>query len=589
MDKDPIKEDGPDNIEKVMSEFGGRLNEVPEVRLERLGYVLVESETGTRIMKISAYEKSQREATERAEKIPFDKVVIEFESDARTGLIHEVDFSSLHNSIDWFTESSRDSFMYDDAEKAFKTVYCADNKLIALYQSVSKLAGEKRLPLLNQADDSDLEAQILFADTHFGAIDRVLSESGYSKKLSELNDLLYDLEAAIEDDPEEVPKQERIGQVTEKIDTLLQFMTGKYGDVDIFNSAFSKELSERSNDDDNWSEDFDTQDKITPLDLIKEAIIVIYNDLELPELAKKVASVTSLDELTAEVPTIAPITQRQMELQSGIKDKSLDPRDVSGEFSELKRKRKKNQSILEGIKDLTRLPELQAQSVIDKLDRFRGKLFNADKDGKRRINRFTLDGKPDKELDKDPGSISGDCTEGKPLPFNHKDIDLFNIKVFGSKNEHVGNIYLLQTTLGGNYDYLEEINPKLKEFMENGEDSELKTTPVWHLEAVQIISGAQWDDAAIRKFFQTLNQAAERKGVHGITLNTGRDQISNHRSISEPFLSWLESSPEVINTNVVIPRVNQSDIVSGFQGQGEAFFVPNKLYFDKETREGDFD
>ena len=101
--------------------------------------------------------------------------------------------------------------------------------------------------------------------------------------------------------------------------------------------------------------------------------------------------------------------------------------------------------------------------------------------------KLILDGKPDQKLDENPGAISGDCTEGQPLPFDDPTIPVFNVKVFDSKQRHIGNIYLLNTTEMG-----------------AGQN-------VWHLDAIQIPEGRiEWDDA-IPQLIRSLGEEAKKE------------------------------------------------------------------------------
>jgi hypothetical protein len=116
----------------------------------------------------------------------------------------------------------------------------------------------------------------------------------------------------------------------------------------------------------------------------------------------------------------------------------------------------------------------------------------------------------DKELDKDPGKVSGDCTEGVPLPFLDSGNRLFNVKVF-SNGEHAGNIYLLE-----------------------GNDEEGEPY-VWHFDAIQVPMYMDWSSAA-KNILNGFIEEAQKKGVRAITINDRPELVSNYDYISSAFL-----------------------------------------------------
>lgn len=122
---------------------------------------------------------------------------------------------------------------------------------------------------------------------------------------------------------------------------------------------------------------------------------------------------------------------------------------------------------------------------------------------------LTLDARIDPVLDRDPGVVSRDCTEGKPLPFLDPGNDLYNVKVFRDQ-EHIGNVYLLQV-----------------------KDKEDKPQ-VWHLDAIQIPVYADWSKAAPAILEGFANQAKQR-GVKAITINNQAHHISNYDYVAEAF------------------------------------------------------
>lgn len=122
--------------------------------------------------------------------------------------------------------------------------------------------------------------------------------------------------------------------------------------------------------------------------------------------------------------------------------------------------------------------------------------------------RFVAD--IDQELDADPGKVSGDCTEGAPLPFLNPENGLYNIKVYRD-GEYVGNIYLLQI---------------------NGKKSGKPI--IWHLDAIQIPQYLNWDTASTT-IVDALKTQATKAGVKYITINSAPEYISNYDYIQWAF------------------------------------------------------
>jgi len=135
---------------------------------------------------------------------------------------------------------------------------------------------------------------------------------------------------------------------------------------------------------------------------------------------------------------------------------------------------------------------------------------------------FTFVSDIDEELDKDPGKVSGDCTESAPLPFLRADNGLYNVKVF-AEDSHIGNIYLLQVKDDEGQPY------------------------IWHLDAIQIPKYLAWGKAAsqIRDAFI---QQAQQRGVQHLTINSSEHHISNYNYISEAFKGL---STEMISSGAV--------------------------------------
>ncbi|HSX16409.1 MAG TPA: hypothetical protein VLF40_06465 [Candidatus Saccharimonadales bacterium] len=163
-----------------------------------------------------------------------------------------------------------------------------------------------------------------------------------------------------------------------------------------------------------------------------------------------------------------------------------------------------------------------------------------------------LDGGPDAVLDADPGAFSGDCTEGRPLPFG-QGVGVHNIKV-RLDGKHTGNVYLLATT-----------------------DSAGRS--VWHLDAVQIPAyGIDWERFPA-VFTALLATEAHSNEVSAITVNSVWHLISNYDYIGKAFLQYVRaiSGGSKISSDrvaeVVFPETSDLIGTSDFQGRGNTQLV----------------
>lgn len=126
---------------------------------------------------------------------------------------------------------------------------------------------------------------------------------------------------------------------------------------------------------------------------------------------------------------------------------------------------------------------------------------------------IVLDGNPHPELDTNPGAVSWDCTNGRPLPFLSMNW-LSNIKVYTGLWEHIWNIYLLET-------------------MAHWEK-------IWHIDAIQIPKNYNWNDA-IPELLENLWRAAAIKWISKIVTSSQSSHISNYDYISDAVKKYHTS------------------------------------------------
>lgn len=124
---------------------------------------------------------------------------------------------------------------------------------------------------------------------------------------------------------------------------------------------------------------------------------------------------------------------------------------------------------------------------------------------------FTFDAAKNSQVDQNAGFVSGDCTADKPLNFGSKS-SLYNIKVYNSTSNHVGNIYMAEV-----------INT-------SGE------IIAWHIDAIQIPVYLDWDQAS-KSIRDALTTQAKTKSVKTISINGEYSSVSNYSHIAKSFLS----------------------------------------------------
>lgn len=163
----------------------------------------------------------------------------------------------------------------------------------------------------------------------------------------------------------------------------------------------------------------------------------------------------------------------------------------------------------------------------------------------------TIDAKYDPVKDRDPGSFSEDCTEGKPLPFEDLGVPVYNLKVY-AEGQYVGNIYLV-TVLD-----------------ENGQKT-------WHIEAVQVKSRSIDWDSFPANFVNLMSQKANEQGIGQITINHISHQVSNYDYIGKAFTKYArggDNDEELSETvHVLYPDNPNPGRYSDFQGTGEALVL----------------
>lgn len=215
----------------------------------------------------------------------------------------------------------------------------------------------------------------------------------------------------------------------------------------------------------------------------------------------------------------------------------------------LKEKIAFEKDIIKGMIEYCNTPELTASFFSRLIKKMQNVLYQK---GKNQEMTFYIDGTPDPQMDKDPGQISGDCTEGKPLPFEDPNTLVYNVKFFDEEKKHIGNIYLLET------ETMKSMKGEMKK--------------VWHLEAIQIPSHIDWEQG-IQVLIDTISQEAQRKNVGIITVNIIETQISNYDYISEAVIKFHKNAGDK-EIFIEMPKdydfeLHDNSKYSSFQGNGQ--------------------
>ncbi len=177
--------------------------------------------------------------------------------------------------------------------------------------------------------------------------------------------------------------------------------------------------------------------------------------------------------------------------------------DAESQVSQAKANMSKVNQVFEPLFRLYERPLILAAKLNSLYDEMQGLLHTSADDAIQLM--FVAD--IDRELDKNPGMVSGDCTENRPLPFLDPSNSLYNVKVM-REQAHIGNVYLLQ--------------------VKNKQSEPI----IWHLDAIQIPIYTDWS-AAARQIIDGFIEQAKQKGVKAITVNYEDELISNYNYIAK--------------------------------------------------------
>ncbi|MDD5357490.1 MAG: hypothetical protein PHS53_05110 [Candidatus Pacebacteria bacterium] len=531
------------------------LKDVPEKELEKIGYVKITGEGSVRVVSKEKFEKEQAIQREKLEKAPFDQILVSTEKTRVGRVLPVVDAELIGKDIDdveW-VGPELDGLYGGDSSILFLQEYLLSNKSIR----------RKLLEYFHLNDRTDYHyfMEDIFAlngISHLTSDGREELEKTWETLMEQAKkrvanhepeeDEDENEEVADEDDEEVFPSEE-----TEKMYDELERLRGTISDPHFYEERFANTVTDKF---DGWFED---NVNIKGIGIFEVSKYVFTTALREDEAFQ--AAAQELEKATTPEEAISALAKIRIEKTAEEKQLTVEMRtatieekkEKSARLKALREEREHKLKFISGIMEYYHMPKHAARFIDLVVKDVQDSLKRGAKNEERVV--LTLLGKPDKEMDRDPGKISGDCTAGKPLPFNNPKLLLYNVKVLREK-DHIGNIYLLETTFA-----------KTK-------------ARVWHLDAIQIPLSVNWRDT-IQSLFEELKKSAREKNIEAITVNQQAEKISNYDYIQKAVLRYC-TEMNAKKEHVIIPQPKSQEVDeedqtnSPFQSNGEVFSIPVK-------------
>lgn len=266
----------------------------------------------------------------------------------------------------------------------------------------------------------------------------------------------------------------------------------------------------------------------------------------LDHVARGIASCNSIDEVEKYLSNVGSdkLTSfyDKKQLTERIKDVSPKEKSIlSQKLKEAKFKLGKEKQIVDDVKTYLNGYKLMANKILKKFKSFINLIY--DENDKIEDEKWTLDGRINEQLDKNPGEVSGDCTNKSPLPFYRP--DTHNLKLFNSQNIHRGNIYLLETK------------------------QQKSNKRVWHLDAIQLPQRSIDANIFLKQIILVLSNQAKQKGIDYITINQEQKYRSNYDFIQEASENFLIKRIKITKPNHEISERTNSK----FQGSEKVYAI----------------
>ena len=518
------------------------VRDIPDETLEALGYTRIED--GSRIIPKSRMGDIEREKQKKQEAIEHKKENIPFET-----LSFEVSGSKMGRRVDFsevellFGNLQRLDHVSLEAETCIKEIDGDGSPLLTLLQELKYPATFEHFGQVIPKEQDQFLGDI-FYDRVRSLVRKGCAEFEKIKPLDIQKKHTNNFE---DDDFDKWP-----GEASMELYESLERLRGKLADPDFYREEFWQKLTQAQPRGGDLFYPVEMSDEMqmkfgdNVFDISKRLFAKILERHNLHGVAEKLLNAREIPQALDATREHVMASDAERALRERMKAATNEEkRTLSGDFKTLRNKREFAQRLLAGIATFFQGPEVIALYLNREVKSLQRQLVHGEGEGKKSV--FTLDPRPNEVLDRNPGAVSGDCTDGRPLPFDDIALPLYNVKVYDPDNKHVGNIYLLSTTKKSD-----------------------KTQKVWHLDAIQIPVALDWD-VAIRDLFLKLESEAREKGISLISVNTEQALISNYDYIGKAVHKFFDDAdPAVVQTQIDLPKVD-NEKYSRFQGEGSVF------------------
>jgi|GEM_PF-2276321 len=495
-------------VRDLRREFGDAA--IPKDMLSALGFTYSESEDGvSTFTPVERVESRRLEETERPEgTLPRTLLRLEIPTNESVGV--RVSAAELRKRLVQFSDE-----IFANAQIGTSDVTTASEDIVnRVYGPDSALAELQRAypHLLQQDPDKDIVKQRESGDRDYIALEYVLDEltAGHG-----LNDAGFD-DYAREASLAAYTRSRVSDELTHSILGGLQKLRGKLADVDEIERYFVQDMSLHFNADPRFNDWTPAEDG----DINHQAryFADILADAGFHEAAVAMRSVHTVDEARQLIEATLRHNEHKTEakrLETSWQQKRRQTVDEA-EIHRLSAERAANDEAyrrvirtVRGLQELLDFPSRYAGANLRSIKKMEEILLT--KAAAEPIE-LVLDTRPDAKRDANPGEVSGDCTEDRPLLFGRKS-GMHNVKAI-LDDEHIGNLYLLETE------------------STDGES-------VWHIDAIQIpVRQIDWK-AFPKHLIDSLRPLAEQHGVTGITLNQTQYLVSNYDYVSKGFMEYF--------------------------------------------------
>ena len=539
QNKDNIQPKSPrEQLNELISQYSS-LDVIPEERLKEIGFVKTIYEGGVRITSEETIKERQQKEMEKVMGTPFDIIPVEAKivSIGRRMLVGDL----VNIGRKYF-----DRVLYDNAWGADDNtplVYGEESPVVALRETISvdkeimkKICDRFDLP------EDDRAYGYFVADVFTDGISGATlgARDSFTKEWEQILKSVNDKVESSQDDM-------LSSKDTEEVYNKLEQSRGKLADPDFYNSAFMGRFYATAE-----YHDYSRSEKgenLTPFEASKQTFVYLlekYDEFKVV-IQQLELSKSHFDFLNILSKITIDKNDEEKRLLSEMKIASVEEkREKSGKLKALKREREEKIKLIAGIKEFYDIPKIAAANFSDIIKAVQKVLIRGS--SKDDDVEFKLDARPNRLLDSNPGKVSGDCTDGVPLPFTKPDVPIYNVKVFRNEDSHIGNIYLLMTNT-------------------------IDNISVWHLDAIQIPSAVDWD-GFIENLFDSLLKAAKNKGVAYITVSREPSRISNYDYIQDAVLKYCEKINAGQGVIDVPDYKSLGDQYSNPQCNGEVFLIP---------------